>query len=62
MESDVIITCCMIIGLFIGGFLLMIWSVWRKNEKQKKADSGTRIRSDMVKEKSLTDKTAREYI
>ena len=59
MDSDAFV-CFIILCLFAGGILLMTWSIRREDEREKKARSDTRIKSDMVKERPLTDKTARE--
>ena len=60
MDPETLYVCVIILCLFVGGFLLKNWSIRREDKREKKARSDTRIKADMVKEKSLTDKTARE--
>ncbi len=60
MDPETLYVCVIILCLFVGGILLMTWSIRRKDEREKKARSDTRIKSNMVKERPLTDKTARE--
>lgn len=60
MDSDALFACFIILCLFAGGILLMTWSIRREDEREKNARSDTRIKSNMVKERPLTDKTARE--
>ena len=60
MDSDALFACFIILCLFAGGILLMTWSIRREDEREKKARSDTRIKSNMEKERPLTDKTARE--